>query len=135
MSERLIFIGPMKTLQVENSILKVLGNALAYMKIDLVISPRGEANRAVIEGYEEFQGKPILKPGKLLNEKAEAFLVYTDAEHELIRALDAALPTWRRNDPEPTIVVGVEELRDYANATLAAIKREELADQMSLDEA
>jgi len=126
MSEALIFIGPMETSEVEKTILRILGNAMAYMGVELVVSPRGEANQAVIKGVKEFGKEPVLKPGKLLGDKADAFLVYTDLEHDLIRTLDTALPTWRRNNPEPTIVQGPDELQDYVYATLAAIKLSEM---------
>ena len=126
MEEKLIFIGPLEVNQREKTILEVLGQALAYMKIQLIVAPRGAANEAVIHAYKEFKGEPILKPGKLLNEEADAFFVYTDLDHELIRMLDAALPHWRRFSPEPTIVQGPDELQDYVYAMLAAIKQAEM---------
>jgi len=127
-TDRLIFIGPMEITDAEKTILEVLGQALAYMGVGLVISPRGEANEAVIKGYKEFKGEPTLKPGKLLNEKVEAFFVYTDIDHDLIRALDSALPLWRRFEPEATVVQGKDELQDYVYAALAAIKMKEMQD-------
>ncbi|RLA41518.1 MAG: hypothetical protein DRR06_15835 [Gammaproteobacteria bacterium] len=126
MSEKLTFIGPPKVDGEERSILRIFGNALRYMDITLITSPRGEGNGAVIEGYEEFGGEPTLKPGKVLDETTDALLVYTDLEHELIRTLDSHFPTWRRNTPEPTIVQGKSELTDYVYAALAAIKIAEL---------
>ena len=126
MEESLIFIGPMVLSQREKTILEVLGQALGYMKIQLIIAPRGEANECVIKAYKEFGGKPVLKPGKLLGDPADAFLVYTDVDHQLIRILDGALPTWRRFEPEPVIIQGPDELQDYVYAMLAAIKQAEM---------
>lgn len=129
--ERLIFIGPLTVTEVEKTILRIFGQALAYTSISLVTSPRGEANSAVVEGYESFKGQPIFKPGKLLDEPADGFLVYTDLDHDLIRTLDGALPTWRRFMPEPIVVQGPDELHDYVYAALAAIKIAEFKGETS----
>ena len=128
MSERLTFIGARDITQGEHDTLVIFGQALKYSGIELVIAPRGQGNEAVIEGYREFGGLPVLKPGRVLNEKVDGLLVYSDAEQELLKALDGTMPSWRRHDPEPIIVIGPDELRDYVYAALAAIKIAEMND-------
>ena len=126
MSESLTFIGPAHVSTEETSILTIIGQALAYTKLGLIIAPRGEANNAILAGYREFKGSPTLKAGRVLGERTDAVLVYSDKDGALIKLLDQSMPTWRRHDPEPTVVQGPEELQDYAYAMLASIQQAQM---------
>lgn len=88
----LAFVGKPRATENEKSALDFLGRALAADQHQLVITPRGDSNIAVCNGYLAKGGNPTQLASGVLEAQYDHALIYADEALKL--QLDDRVPGW-----------------------------------------
>ena len=116
---RIAFIGKSTASEDEQTALDYLGQILAYQDIELIVTPKGASNLAVIAGYRGRGHEPELGQG-VLDRQPDQLIVFAD--DDLTTILDDKLPAWRKTNN--ILVEGDQELYHFLDYIVAHLEAE-----------